>query len=74
MSFYLKNPTPPGAAHVWHGISSEEPNPTGSRPRDLIGLCKTSFTLCDVGDDDDVYRLTLLTGGSMMMMLITIFA
>ena len=23
---------------VWHGILFEEPNPTGSRPRDLIGL------------------------------------
>ena len=25
---------------VWHGILFEEPNPTGSRPRDLIGLEK----------------------------------
>ena len=25
---------------VWHGIVFEEPNPTGSRPRDLIGLYK----------------------------------
>ena len=25
---------------VWHGILFEEPNPTGSRPRDLIGLYK----------------------------------
>ena len=25
---------------VWHGILFEEPNPTGSRPSDLIGLCK----------------------------------
>ena len=24
----------------WHGILFEEPNPTGSRPRDLIGLYK----------------------------------
>ena len=24
--------------YVLHGISFEEPNPTGSRPRDLIGL------------------------------------
>ena len=23
---------------VWHGILFEEPNPTGNRPRDLIGL------------------------------------
>ena len=23
---------------VWHGILFEEPNPTGSRPRDLTGL------------------------------------
>ena len=26
--------------NVWHGILFEEPNPTGSRPRDLIGLYK----------------------------------
>ena len=25
---------------VWPGILFEEPNPTGSRPSDLIGLCK----------------------------------
>ena len=25
---------------VWHGILFEEPNPTGSRPSDLIGLYK----------------------------------
>ena len=25
---------------VWHGILFEEPSPTGSRPRDLIGLYK----------------------------------
>ena len=25
---------------VWHGILFEEPSPTGSRPSDLIGLCK----------------------------------
>ena len=24
----------------WHGILFEEPNPTGNRPRDLIGLYK----------------------------------
>ena len=23
---------------LWHGILFEEPNPTGNRPRDLIGL------------------------------------
>ena len=28
---------------VWHGILFEEPNPTGSRPSDLIGLCGTEF-------------------------------
>ena len=38
--FYLKNPTPLGAAQATFGtgILFEEPNPTGSRPRDLIGL------------------------------------
>ena len=25
---------------LWLGILFEEPNPTGSRPRDLIGLCR----------------------------------
>ena len=25
---------------MWHGISFNEPNPTRSRPSDLIGLCK----------------------------------
>ena len=27
---------------VWHGILFEEPNPTGSRPSDLIGLYKAT--------------------------------
>ena len=29
-----------GRWFVWHGILFEEPNPAGSRPRDLIGLHK----------------------------------
>ena len=29
---------------LWHGILFEEPNPTGSRPRDLIGRYKTTET------------------------------
>ena len=30
---------------VWHGILFEEPNPTGSRPSDLIGLYKQHVKL-----------------------------
>ena len=29
-----------GGREFWHGILFEEPNPTGSRPSDLIGLCR----------------------------------
>ena len=31
----------------WHGMSYEETNTTGSRPRDLIGLCQPTETLYD---------------------------
>ena len=52
MAFYLKNPTPPvvikggeggimggGRESDGTGMLCQEPNPTGSRPTDLIGLC-----------------------------------
>ena len=46
-------------AMVWHGILFKEPNPTGSRPSDVIGCCEPcsqdSGGDVDRGDDDDVY-------------------
>ena len=32
-----------GGREFWHGILFEEPNPTGSRPSDLIGLYRKWF-------------------------------
>ena len=39
---------------VWHGILFEEPNPTGSRPSDLIGIKKTATRHINGGSETEV--------------------